>query len=98
MGVWLCPYGGTTMRRELGRGPVRRSAMAVRRQGPEASGCGQADGHVGASLGRVPARIGESGANGWAPLQSQVAWATDIYALATVPGFEFPKPVNFIQI
>jgi hypothetical protein len=40
----------------------------------------------------------ESGANGWAPLQSQAARATDIRAPGTVPGFEFPKPVNFIQI
>jgi hypothetical protein len=51
---------------------------------------------AGAPLRRVPIQTGESGIDGWAPLQSQAAWATDIWALATVPGFEFPKPVNFM--
>jgi hypothetical protein len=33
---------------------------------------------------------------GGPPLQSQAAQTTDMRALATVSGFEFPKPVNFI--
>jgi hypothetical protein len=37
-------------------------------------------GGAGAPLGRVPTRTRESGADGWPPLQSQVARATDMRA------------------
>jgi hypothetical protein len=81
----------------VGEGPgaaVGGSGRVARAQGRRV----RAGGGVGMPLGRVPARTGESRADGWALLQSQVVRATDIWAPATVLGFEFPKPVNFIQI
>jgi hypothetical protein len=73
-------WGGAT-RRELRRGPGAVVGGGGRpARGPRPMGA--SGGGIGVPLGRVPAHTGESG-----------PWRV---GAATVTGFEFSKPVNFI--
>jgi hypothetical protein len=90
--------GGARFKRhtEVGNGSVGwRHALGVeegtrRGNGPEAGRCGRS------GAGACPLGQGRARADRWALLQSRAAWAATMRALATVSGFEFFKPVNFI--